>query len=111
MGLEVKPLTTGAEPSAEGAAGRYSGVFLAEDIEEMGVSKGRLEGVKLLSSRSRICIATGVNVAGAALTGVKPPALTGVKPEVTGGGGGGAEMGVGMAIGIGIAAGELSAGE
>jgi hypothetical protein len=29
-----------------------------------------------------------VKVAGAALTGVKPPALTGVNPEVTGGGGG-----------------------
>jgi hypothetical protein len=49
--------------------------------------------VKLLSdSRSRrwLFILTGVNVAGAALTGVKPPALTGVNPDDTGGGGVGA---------------------
>jgi hypothetical protein len=75
----VKPLTTGAELRAEG---RYSGVALAED---MGLSNGRRGGVKLLlSSRSRLLILTGANVAGAALTGVKPPALTGVKPEETG---------------------------
>jgi len=55
----------------------------------MGLSYGRLGGVKPLSSRSRLFILTGVNVAGAALTGVNPPALTGVKPPVTGGGGGG----------------------
>ena len=77
----MKPLTTGAELSAEG---RYSGVFLAEDI---GLSKGRRGGVKLLlSSRSLRFILTGVKVAGAELTGVKPPALTGVKPEVIGAG-------------------------
>ncbi len=76
------PLTTGAELRAEG---RYSGVFLAEF---MGLSK-RLTGVKL-SSRSRRLMFTGANVAGVALTGVKPPAFTGVNPE---------EAGVGLGFG------------
>ena len=79
-GLEVKPLTTGADPRAEG---RYSGVFFAEDA---GLSNTLLEGVKFLSSRSRRARVTGVKVAGAVLTGVKPPAFTAVKPEVTGAG-------------------------
>lgn len=83
MGFDVKPLITGAELSPDG---RYSGVALADDI---GLSKCRLIGVKLLlSSRSLLTMLTGVNVAGAILTGVKPPALTGVNPDVTGGGGG-----------------------
>lgn len=76
----MKPLTTGAELRPEG---RYSGVPFAEDI---GLSNGRLGGVKLLSSRSLLAMLTGVNVAGAIFTGVKPPTLTGVKPEVAGGG-------------------------
>ena len=75
-------MTTGAELSPEG---RYSGVALAD---ERGLSKGRLVGVKLVSSRSRsrsrLAIGTGVKVAGAALTGVKPPALTGVNPDEIG---------------------------
>ena len=66
---------------------------MAEDI---GLSNGRRGGVKLRSSRSRLLIVTGVNVAGAALTGVKPPALTGVNPEVTGWGGGAGESSMGM---------------
>lgn len=75
----MKPLTTGVEPRPEGL---YSGVFLEDD---MGLSKGRRGGVKVFSSRSRLFMLTGVNDAGAVLTGVKPPALTGVKPEVIGG--------------------------
>ena len=87
----MKPLTTGAELRADG---RYSGVALAED---MGLSKGRRGGVKLLlSSRSRLLILTGAKVAGAALTGVNPPALTGVKPEETGCGVGAGESNMGM---------------
>lgn len=78
IGLDVKPLTTGVELRPEGL---YSGVFLEDDA---GLSKGRRGGVKLFSSRSRL-ILTGAKVAGAELTGVKPPALTGVKPDVTGG--------------------------
>ena len=70
----------GTPPKAEG---RYSGVFFEE---ESGLSNGRRGGVKLRSSRSRRLIVTGVNVAGAELTGVKPPALTGIKPEDVGGG-------------------------
>lgn len=76
--VEVWPLVSGVPPRAEG---RYSGVFLVEDT---GLSIDRF-GVKLLSdsrSRSRrwTVFITGVNVAGAVLTGVNPPALTGVNP-------------------------------
>ena len=77
----MNPFTTGAELRADG---RYSGVALAE---ESGLSKVRLGGVKLVSSRSRLEIETGVKVAGAAFTGVNPPELTAVNPDDTGGGG------------------------
>lgn len=88
------PFVTGAELSADG---RYSGVCLDED---RGLSAVRRGDVKLPSdSRSRLWLfmLTGVNVAGTALTGVKPPALTGVNPDD------GAEGGVGAgASSIGI---------
>ena len=86
-GFEVYPFVTGAELRMEG---RYSGVFLEEDI---GLSIMRRGGVKLDSgSRSRrwLLMLIGVNVVGAALTGVKPPALTGVNPDDKTGGGVGA---------------------
>ena len=77
--MEVNPFTIGAAPRPDG---RYSGVFFADD---KGLSYGRRGGVKPLSSRSRrMILGTGVKVAGAAFTGVKPPMLTGVNPEVIG---------------------------
>jgi hypothetical protein len=87
-GFEVYPFVTGAELRVDGL---YSGVCFDED---KGLSPVRRGDVKLLSdSRSRRWLfrLTGVNVAGAALTGVKPPALTGVNPEEMVGGGVGAD--------------------
>lgn len=93
------PATIGVEPRPDG---RNSGVFFADDA---GLSNRLRGGVKLLSSRS-LRLETGVNIAGAELTGVKPPAFTAVNPDdVTG-----CDGGIVVAGGVGVAAGESRRG-